>query len=71
MDVMYGYKMSVEKGVGDMWSVRILDGDGNLFRYFASISSNKELLFKIKEYFDAGDVSPLHIDDIICDLLYM
>ena len=63
------YKMTVEPGTGELWSIKISDEEGNLYRYFADISSRYELLFKIKEYFDAGDISPLHIDDIICDIL--
>ena len=67
--IMLKFCMTIEKGMGDMWSVKICDADGRLYRYFASISNNLELLQKIKEYFDNGDVSPIHIDDIFCDLL--
>lgn len=66
---MREYQMSIEKGDRNMWSLKICDGDGNLYRYFASITENAELLLKIKKYFDDGDVSVLHIDDIICDIL--
>lgn len=65
------YSMTVEPGVGEMWSMKILDEEGNLYRYFASITKDRSRLLKIKEYFDAGDISPIHIDDIICDLLSM
>ncbi len=68
---MSDYKMSIEKGTGEMWSVKICDEEGNLYRYFASVSGNLKLLEKIKEYFDMGDISILHIDDIICDILYL
>ena len=61
--------MTVESGVGNRWSLKICDGEGNLYRYFASVSENRALLLKIKEYFDMGDISILHIDDIICDLI--
>ncbi len=63
------YRMEIEKGAKGMWSMKICDEEGNLYRYFASVSANKDLLDKIKEYFDKGDISPLHIDDIICDIL--
>lgn len=66
---MSGFSMYLEPGVDGAWSIKILDGEGNLYRYFASVSTNYELLHKMKEYFDAGDISPMHIDDIICDIL--
>ncbi len=66
---MYNYRMTVEKGSGERWSLKICDGEGNLYRYFASITEDRNMLFKIKEYFDLGDISPLHIDDIICDII--
>ena len=66
---MRGYFMEIEPVVDGMWSMKISDKDGNLYRYFASISDNLELLLKIKGYFDRGDVSIIHIDDIICDII--
>lgn len=66
---MNGYSMTVEPGDKNRWSIKICDDKGNLYRYFASISENRELLLKLKEYFDMGDISYMHIDDIICDVI--
>ena len=68
---MDGYIMSVEQGRNGLWSLKICDGEGNLYRYFASVTRDRDLLLKIKEYFDRGDVSPLHIDDIVIDIICM
>lgn len=67
--IMCNYRFYIEKGTGDAYSIRICDERGELYRYFASVSTNYSLLKKIKEYFDAGDVSVDHIDDIICDII--
>ena len=68
---MSKYSFDIEKGAAGLLSIRISDEDGGLYRYYASISDNSTLLEKIKEYFDSGDVSVEHIDDIICDIIYL
>ncbi len=63
--------MSIEQGRNGFWSIKICDGEENLYRYFASVTRDRELLLRIKEYFDRGDVSLLHIDDIVLDIICM
>lgn len=64
-------EVSVERGSNGFWNLKICDGNGDLYRYYASVTRDRELLLKIKEYFDRGDVSALHIDDIVLDVICM
>lgn len=50
------------------FSVEITDGEGNV-KLYEDLTSDLAALTRIVDLINAGDVSPIHIEDIIDDLL--
>ena len=60
---------TVEENAHGRFGLKVCDANGNLYRYYASVSDSKEELEALALGCREGKVSPLHIDDIICDFL--
>ncbi len=60
---------TVEENAHSRFGLKVCDREGNLYRYYASVSDSKDELEALAARCRAFGVSPLHIDDIICDFL--
>lgn len=60
---------SVEENAGGRFGLKVCDGNGILYRYYASLSDSRDELEALAQRCKEGKVSNLHIDDIICDFL--
>ena len=59
----------IEKNSDGKFGLKVCDGEGYLYRYYASLSDNKESLEALVSKCREGMISRLHIDDVICDFL--
>lgn len=62
-------KFTIEENTNGRFGLKVCDGYGNLYRYYASLSDRKCELEALIDRCVRGRVSYLHIDDIICDFL--
>lgn len=60
---------TVEENNGGYFGLKISFENGELYRYFASITTNKALLENFVASLEASDISYLHIDDVMCDFI--
>lgn len=60
---------TVEENTGGRFGLKVCDCEGNLYRYYASLSDKRDELDDLAARCREGNISILHIDDIICDFL--
>ncbi len=60
---------TVEENAYGRYGIKVCDKNGNLYRYYASLSYSKDELTELCKKCKEGNISHLHIDDIICDFL--
>lgn len=60
---------TVEENAYGRFGLKVCDGEGILYRYYASVSDSRDELEALAQRCKEGKVSHLHIDDIICDFL--
>ena len=60
---------TVEENANKRYGLKVCDGEGNLYRYYASLSDSVYELEELASRCIEGKISPLHIDDVICDFI--
>lgn len=58
----------IRNAVRGAYSIEITDREGNV-KIYEDLTSDYKKLTRIVDLINAGEISPIHIDDIIDDLL--
>lgn len=60
---------TVEENSGGYYGLKISFENGELYRYFASITKDRALIEDFVSILKISDISYLHIDDVMCDFI--
>lgn len=60
---------TVEENVNGRYGLKICFENGELYRYFASLTDRRDILESLAKICENEKISPLHIDDVMCDLI--
>ena len=62
-------RYAVEENSGGYFGLKITFDNGELYRYFASITKDRARLEDLVRRLLESDISYLHIDDVMCDFI--
>ena len=66
---MTDFVFTVEENANGRFGLKVCYRNGELYRYYASVSDNRYELEALALCCAEGNISALHIDDVICDFL--
>ena len=62
-------RYAVEENSGGYFGLKISLDNGDLYRYFASVTKDRARLEDLVKRLEESDISYLHIDDVMCDFI--
>ena len=62
-------RYAVEENSSGYFGLKISLDNGDLYRYFASVTKDRARLEDLVKRLEESDISYLHIDDVVCDFI--
>ena len=60
---------TVEENSSSRYGLKVCFENGELYRYFASVTDRRDILESFAATCESEQISPLHIDDVMCDFI--